>query len=214
MTDTDLIVDTAEIAEDEWDGESEPGELSSNMDATSTPQNDGSMEFHIQMRRHTMRDFEDLVVEAAARQIVGRRQDTEIARRIEQRCIELIDSKLTTALDAITAEIIDQPVTPKFGGKQPVTMRELIGLYGREYLETLVDPEGKRHDGWSRGTRRIEHLAEKSLERKFTSEIERATNAAVTTLRAEISARHKALIEAETARFRAALNKELAPPKS
>lgn len=208
-----LIVDTADIAEDvDFDEDLAPEE---DMVATTGPSaEDDKIEFHVQMRSHTMRDMEDLVVEAAARQIVGRRQDTEIARRIEARCIELIDSKLTTALDTVTAEIIDQPVTPKFGDKQPVTMRELIGLYGREYLETLVDPQGKRHDGWSRGVRRIEHLAEKSLERKFTSEIERATNAAVTALQAEIRAHHKTLIEAEKARFRAALDKEVAPPKS
>ena len=201
---TDLITDTAEIAEGDWVPGEEPGDVENDMTATRMPENGKDLEFHIQMRRHTMRDFEDLVIEAAARQIIGRFSDGTIAKRIEARCAELLHEKATAALEGVTAEIIDQPVTPSFGGKEPVTMRELIGLYGREYLQQKVDRDGNRTKAFH-SPNRIQFIAERALEQKFKTEIEKATRTAIAEVQKAVQAEHKALIDAEKARFLKAL---------
>lgn len=209
---TDLITDTAEIAEGDWIPGEEPGDVENDMTATRTPENGKDLEFHIQMRRHTMRDFEDLVIEAAARQIIGRFSDGTIAKAIEARCIKLLHERATAALENITAEIIDQPVTPDFGSKEPVTMRELIGLYGREYLQQKVGRDGKP-DSWGGNAPRIQHIAEQALERRFKNDIEKATRTAIAEVQRAVKAEHKALIDAEKARFLKALTPSNTEPE-
>lgn len=206
-----LIVDTADIAEEvDFDEDLAPEE---DMAATTGPSaEEDKIEFHVQMRSHTMRDMEQLVIEAAARQVMGRFSTGTLAKQIEQRCIELLNEKATAALDGVTTEIIDQPLTPKFGDKQPVTMREFIGLYGREYLEVCVGRDGKPYDGWGgSGMPRMQWLAEQALDRKFTREIEKATSTAILEIQKTIQKQHQVLIDAEKERFRAALERELKP---
>ena len=201
---TDLITDTTEIAEGHWEPGEEPHYVENDMTATTTPENGKQMEFYIQMRRHTMADFEELVIEAAARQIIGRFSGETIAKKIEARCAELLHEKATAALESVTAEIIDQPVTPSFGQKEPVTMRELIGLYGREYLQEKVGANGEPNS-WGDSRPRIQRIAELALDRTFKSEIASATSAAVVEVKRAIKDEHDALIAAEKARFLKAL---------
>lgn len=202
------ITSTEEMAEDEWDGCSEPGEVNESISATDVPDPDAAIEFYVQMRRYTQHAMEDLIVEAAARQIIGRHNDHDLAKRIEDKCIELLNEKATAALATVTDDIIDQPLTPNIGDKEPVTMREFIGLYAREYLEAKVDREGKpSKGGWSSGavSNRMEWLVSRTLDRKFKNEIEKATNALITEMRAAMKAQHDALIAKEKARIRDAL---------
>ena len=92
MSDQDpkVITDTYQEFEDEAGFENiEEGDgPDTDMEATVTPDNGADLEFHIQMRRHTMRDFEGLVIAAAARQIVGTYTDTKLAKAIQDRCAE------------------------------------------------------------------------------------------------------------------------------
>lgn len=210
MSTGNQIVDTAEIAEDEWDGNSEPDELVTDMSTTKAPENTG-MEFHVQMRGYTLRDMDTLIVEAAARLIVGKRGDAALAKQIEERCMALVTAKIDAKLATITAEIIDQPVTPNFGDKKPVTMRELIGLYGKEYLTENVDSDGKPAASSSRYQshfeRRITWMVGKALQSTFQAEITKATNAAIMDVQNAIRAEHNALLAQEKARVRDAIAK-------
>lgn len=186
-------------------------EVESDIVATEAPEERG-IEFHVSMRNYTQRDMEILIIEAAATQIVGRRGDHDMAKAIEQKCVELINEKATAALSSVTAEIIDQPMTPAFGDKKPVTMREFLALYGREYLTERVDRDGKpcSVSYGSNTFTRIEFLVSKYMDRKFKSEIEAATSAAIREIQAAINAQHNALLTAAKARLREALAKATA----
>lgn len=207
------ITSTADMAETEWDGEG-PEEPQSDLVATTEAEGRG-IEFHVSMRDYTQRDMEALIIEAAAMQIVGRRNDREIAKAIEARCIELVAAKADAALSQVTTDIIDQPMTPSFGDKKPTTMRELLGLFGREYLTEMVGNDGKPagSDSWGRrnGVSRMEWIVGQTMAATFKKEIAAATSAVINEVTTSIRAQHKALLEAEKARLLGAI-KTVAKP--
>lgn len=211
------ITSTSEMAEQDFDGHSEPRDVDTDMVATKDAEGRG-IEFHVSMRDYTQRDMEDLIVEAAARSIVGRHNDRELSKKIEAKCIELISAKADAALASVTTEIIDQPLTPQYAhmGKdaKPVTMRELLGLYGREYLAASVGSDGKPASGGGYGYHnkpRLQYMVEHFMDVKFKKEIEQATSAAIREIQAGITARHTQILEAEKARVRDALSKMTDP---
>lgn len=209
---TNLIMDTGNVNEllgtefeDEGDG------VSSSMEARSEPEGNG-IEFHVAMTNWTLRDMEELIVQAAAQQMIGKFGNERLAKEIEAKTISLVTDKADKALAAVTAEIIDQPIIPKFGYAKPdaapVTMRDFIGLTGRQYLTERVDSMGKVVDrSGYHDKSRIQYLVEKYMEVAFKREIEKATNAAIVEVRTAIEAHHKAFLEAEKTRFREALIK-------
>lgn len=207
---SNTITDTSEMGLVEFDHEGEPGEVQNDLVATKAVEGQG-IEFHVSMRDHTLRDMEALIVEAAAQLIVGKRNERELARSIEAKCIEMVNAKATAKLEAVTSEIIDMPVTPQWAtDKKPVTMREMIGLFGREFLTEAVGNDGKPvTDSWSRqhSKTRMEYLVGRAMEAKFKAEIEKSTNAVVNEIKAAITTRHTAMLAAEKARFMEALAK-------
>ncbi len=207
MNEHNEILNTGDMQGDEF---SEP---SSHLVATEKAEGKG-IEFHVSMRGHTMADMEALIVEAGTRMLMGRFDDKALGNLIEDKCIQQVTAKADAALHAVTHEIIDQPLTPAFGDKKPVTMREFIGLTGREYLTERVDREGKptTGNGWGSSPTytRIELLVESYMQKHFRREIEKATNAAITEVQQAIKANHAAFIEAEKARLRTALGKAVA----
>lgn len=190
------IADTGDILDRTGEGD-----IRENMVATHEP-TDHKIQFHVSMRGWTQDDMEALIVEAAARIIVGRTGDNKLAKEIEAKCAELVTRRADAALAKVATDILDQPMIPSFGAKEPVTMREYLGLYGREYLETKVD-----RGGWNNKTTRIVQIVSDLMDAKFKTEIERSTNAAVTEIKNEVRARHDAIIEAEKLRLREALAK-------
>jgi hypothetical protein len=184
-------------------------DLSATVD--STPE---KIEFHVQMRGFTQRDMEAFIVEAAARQIVGRSTDSKLAKEIEARCAVLIAEKADKVLAGITDQVLDQPLTPSFGDKKPVTMREFLGLYGREYLEQRVGKyDGKPESSSYNTVPRMAYLVSQHLDTKFENEMKTAVNKAVTEIQMSVLAKLNATLEAEKARVRDALDK-LATPKA
>lgn len=200
------ITSTAEMAEADWSPGEEPEDVRTDIVATTEAEGRG-IEFHVSMRDYTQRDMEELIIEAAARMIVGRHNDREMAKVIEAKCIEQITARADKALLAVTAEIIEQPITPGYGDKKPVTMREFLGLYGREYLSEKVGSDGKPDKSAYRSVTRMEWLVSRYMDNAFKTEIEKATNAAIAEIKAGIAAKHKALLDAEKARFREYLAK-------
>lgn len=204
------ITSTHELAEQTWDPEEEPKDVRSDLVATSKAEGKG-IEFHVSMRDYTKMDMEGLIVEAAAMQLVGKFGNDRLAKEIEERTITLVTEKADRALASVAADIIDQPLTPKYNfakaSEVPVTMREFIGLTGRDYLMAYVDSSGKPTTDRHYGRTRIQHLVESYMSRHFKNEIEKATNAAIAEVRNQLAAAHKAFLDAEKARFREALEK-------
>jgi hypothetical protein len=206
MTEQNEILNTSDLSPDD-----EFAEPSSHLVATREPEGKG-IEFTVAMRGHTMTDMEALIVEAGARMLVGQFGDKSLGRMIEQKCIEQVTAKADAALQAVTNEIIDQPLTPSFGDKKPVTMRQYIGLVGREYLTERVDRDGKpSQGGWGSNTcTRVELLVSNYMQKHFKQEIEKATTAVIVDIQNAIRAEHKALLEAEKKRIRDAMAKAVA----
>lgn len=207
------ITSTHEMAEGEWDGHSEPEGVETDMVATRQAEGKG-IEFHVSMRDYTMNDMEALIVDAAARMLVGRHNDHALAKQIEAKCIELITAKADKALASVTSDVIDQPVVPKFAfqskaDEKPVTMREFIGLTGQAYLSARVNRAGEATTENWHAQPRIQYLVERAMDNKFKAEIEKATNAAVREIQNAISAQHQAILAAEKRRVTDALAKAL-----
>lgn len=201
------IINTEDLAEDCWDGEE--SEIQSDLAATHEAEGKG-IEFHVSMRHYTMRDMEALIVEAAALMLIGKHGQNELAKKIEERAIAVITQKADEAVAKIAVDILDQPITPKYTyGKadaQPVTMRELIGLTGREYLTAQVEHDGKPATGSSyRSKARIQHIVETMMARKFDDEIKSASYATIREIEAAVKAKHEATLTAEKTRIREAL---------
>lgn len=207
---TNEITSTHGMAEDEWSGDEGPHGVQTDMVATKIAEGRG-IEFHVSMRDYTQRDMEALIVEAAARVLVGNYGDAKLAKLIEDRCIALTTAKADKALAAVTADIIDQPITPKFPSMKPdatpTTMREFIGLTGREYLTGYVDFHGKPTTGRHYGKTRIQYLVETYMQQAFKNEISKATSATISEIQKEIRAKHDAFLRSEKARVRDALAK-------
>jgi len=201
------IIDTQNLAElHDFDEDLTP---QSDMAATEESDPSAKIEFHVQMKSWTLRDMEELIVQAAAMQMIKAFGDKKFSKLIEDRAIEAITEKADAKIEAVTAEIIDQPLTPKIGEKAPVTMREFIGLYAKDYLTQRVDRDGKPSSGgWGATTfSRIELMVSQALDRKFKQAIEASTNAMISELQAEIKAAHAKVLAAEKVRIREALAK-------
>lgn len=202
------IMDTGDLAADEG---LEDGQVREHMTATKDADPNAKIEFHVQMRSWTMQDMEALIVAAAASQMIKSFGERSFFKLIEDRAISAITAKADEKLAAITTEIIDQPLTPNFGDKAPVTMREFIGLYAKEYLTQTVDSSGApSKGGWgTSAVPRMQWLVAQALDRKFKNEIEKATNAAITEIQRSLWANHEALIAVEKKRISDAIAKAL-----
>lgn len=203
------IINTGDVALEAYEASGrmdEPGELGSDLVATHEPERKG-IEFHVSMRGHTFEDMEELIVHAAAEKLIKRLDGGRFQKLVEERCIALITGKIDKHLAGITAEIIDQPVTPKFGDKKPVTMREMIGLTGREYLTERVDMAGNPSTDAYRTEPRINRLVAQHMATVFKREIEAATNSAINEVQKAAKEHHASFLAQEKARLREAIAK-------
>ncbi len=206
------IIDTADIANEQFEsGErGEDSELTTSAVA-SHEEKPGGISFHVQMRDWTVNDMEELIVEAAARIIVGRHGDAKIAKQIEERALALITARADAKLSAVADNVLGTTLTPKgFDQKAPVTIGEMIGMLGREYLEHVVGRDGKPvTDYYERqhGRKRLEHIVASAMDQKFKADIQNATSVVINELRAEFRARHEQMLAAEKARIAEALAK-------
>ncbi|MBB6306281.1 hypothetical protein [Xanthobacter tagetidis] len=205
-----VIMDTGNIAEARYGTGEEPPELQSDMVATRDPEGKG-IEFHVSMRSWTQRDMEELIVEAAARVVVGEYGNNKLAKLVEERCIAIVTAQADKHLYTVAADVLDRPILPKYPYQkpdaQPVTMREFIGLTGRDYLEARVDNSGNPTTDRHYSKSRLQHIVESCVHRSFKTEIEKATNAAISEFQKAIKLQHDAFLDAEKKRLRDALAK-------
>lgn len=202
----ELIVEGADMAD--LHGEEN---FESNLEATTQSDPEAQIEFHVQMRSWTQRDMEAIIVEAAARRLVeANTSDGKLSKLVQDAAIRQITARADAKLETVSAEIIDQPVMAGPGSKEPTTMRDMIGLYAKEYLTEKVGSDGKFDDsyyGRNSNKPRIQWIIERALDHKFKTEIEKATNAAILQIQNAIRAQHVEVVQAETARIRAAIEK-------
>ena len=211
-----VIMDTGDVNEILGLSQGDPSEpfdgLESSMEARKEPEGNG-IEFHVAMTSWTMRDMEELIVQAAASQIVGKFGNERLAKEIEAKTINLVTQKTDAHLAKVTTDIINQPLVPKhiYGKPEgdPITMREFIGLTGRDYLAQMVDPiTGDVSDRNSYNkTPRIQYLVGKCMATAFKREIEAATNDLIRSIQSEVKAHHAKILDAEKGRLREALSK-------
>lgn len=200
------IISTEDIAYSKIEDSEEPGGASLAMDATTEPVNKG-IEFHVSMRSHTMADMEELIVEAAAQQLIRSMKATDFDKLVKDRVIALITERIDKHLLTVTADIVNQPITPAYGaGKDPVTIAQFIGLAGRDYLTSRVGSDG-RSDGWGDKISRLEYIVRGLINKKFESELAQATTAALADIRTQVQKQHEAILEAQKKRFQEALDK-------
>ncbi len=203
------ILNTGDLAEDAYNGFDEASEVQSDLVATHEAECKG-IEFHVSMRDHTMSDMQELIVAAAARMLVGNYGQNELAKLVQERAIAIITQKADEAVAKIAADILDQPIIPQYTyGKpsaEPVTMREFIGMTGREYLTAKVNYEGKPATGNDYRTQsRIQHIVEGMMSRTFKSEMEKATTATLAEIQAEVKRHHEGVLAEQKSRIREAL---------
>lgn len=203
------ILNTGDLAEDAYNGFDEASEVQSDIVATHEAEGKG-IEFHVSMRDYTLRDMEELIVAAAAKLLVGNYGQNELGKLVQERAIAVITQKADEAVTKIAADILDQPIIPQYTyskpDAQPVTMRELISLTGREYLTAQVENDGRPATGSTyRSKARIQHIVETMMAHKFKNEIENATFATIREIEAAVKAKHESTLAAEKTRIREAL---------
>jgi hypothetical protein len=201
---TDLIIDSGDIAELEGfpDGEESPGS-----DLTATKAADPqTMDFYIQMRGYTMRDFEQMVVHAAAQQLVGSRT---FATEIRDKAVEIANSKVNDQLWHAMRDIM-QIVAQKRGAEQ-VTLGQMIGMEAKDYLTQSVNSRGEIDTSGYGSSRqpRAAYLVAEYVKTHFAKEIKAAMDAMLAELKPAVAAQISAAVEAERKRVAAALGFEL-----
>lgn len=187
-------------------------EMDAGLQATDAPDTSPAdkIEFHVQMKDYQLRQLEHFIVDTAARVLVGKLGDAKLAKMIEERAIAMLNDKINERLAQVTAEIINQPLTPAmFAKSEPVTMGEFVGLAARDFLEAPVDREGKlARDNWSmKYGKRIDWIVARAVDGKLKNEIEKATGETIAKVQLAIRAHHDQHLAAERKRLAEALAK-------
>jgi hypothetical protein len=202
---TQTIIDSADVAE--IDGYEE-GEEIADLSATKEAAAD-TMDFHVQMRSYTMRDFESLVIHAAAQQLLSGR---DFKSGIQARAIEIANEKMNAQLMDTLGDVMK--ITVSMRGNEVVTLGQMIGMEAKDYLTTQVKSDGTQGSGYYDKTEpRIAWLVGQYVKKHFASEIKAAMDGVVADVRAAISAQIDKTISAERSRMADALGFEIKKPR-
>ena len=206
--DPKVIIDAGDMAEI-TDNHDEDSDMS-DMTATEKP-DETTMDFHIQMRGYTMSDFETYVIEAAAQNIMRNFNRDSMKKDIENRAVVLINEAIDKTLMPITSEFMDQPMLPKYRGKEEVvTLREFVGLCGKDYLTTKVNGKGEVASGqWDRGEPRMNYIIAQIIDKRLKDEISKEVNSMMVDIKAEANKRLNGIINKERERINTALGYEV-----
>lgn len=197
----DLIMDSGNLMEIGGPDIPEDGEDLADMTATKS-EDPTTMDFHIQMRGYTMRDFETMVIAAAAQQLIGGRT---FKKEIEAAVMAQADKRLNNQVGKAMSDVMGMAVTTR--GKEVLTLGQMIGMEAKDYLTQPVNAKGEIETGaWGRDlTPRAAWLVQQYVRQHFAKEIKAALDGMVTELRAQIKSQLDAAIAAERARVLDAL---------
>jgi hypothetical protein len=202
---TDLIFETADLADIECLEQGESSDLS-DMSATKSA-DPTTMDFHIQMRGYTMRDFEGMVVHAAAQQLVGSRN---FQKEIQDKAVEIANARVNDQLTTAMRDIMGLTVQSR--GKEAVTLGQMIGMEAKDYLTQPVNSRGEFDtSGYHNGGRqpRAAYLVSEYVKSNFAKEIKAAMDAMIAEMKPKIIAELDATIKAERERVAKALSYEV-----
>ncbi|MCA2013487.1 hypothetical protein LCM17_18495 [Cereibacter sphaeroides] len=199
------IIDSGNIQEIEGLGIDESDDLS---DLTATTEKDPqTMDFHVQMRGYTMRDFETMVVHAAAQQLLGGRN---FQRQIEEAAIAIASQKVDQQIGVALRDVMGMTVTTR--GKEAITLGQMIGMEAKDYLTQQVDGQGKVvTDSWGRSSSkpRVSFLVGQFVREHFAKEIEAAMKVLRDEIAAGVSAQITAAVESERKKIADAIGFEI-----
>jgi len=196
------IADIADIEGLDVDETSDFADLTATTGADRT-----TMDFHVQMRGYTMRDFESMVVHAAAQQLVGGRT---FSKEIKEEAAAIASAKVTDQLSFALKDVMSLTVMKR--GSEDVSLREMIGMEAKTYLTEIVGSDGKPvTDSWGRrdGVPRVQHLAAVYLRDAFKKEIEQAFKDIREELKSAISGKIESAIAEERKKIADALGHEI-----
>ena len=202
----DEVTSTDAIAE--RDGEEE---ARSSIVASETAPPEG-INFHVTMTRWTQDDMEDLIVEAAARLVLGKLSDNRLAKLIEEKVLAEIVKRADAKISEIAEDVMGHALVPVSWSQKPtVTIGETLAHLSRAYLEQIVDAEGKvSTDNYSYASReklkRIDFLVRAAFDQKLGQEIAKATKDASNEAAKEVRAKYAEIVTAETSKLRAAIS--------
>lgn len=199
----DLITDSADIVEiDDIDADEEFSDLTATKEADAS-----TMDFHVQMRGYTMRDFETMVVHAAAQQLT---QGLNFKSLIEEKAFEIAGAKVNRQLSEALKDVMGITVTTR--GKETITIGQMIGMEAKDYLTQKVDRKGNViSDAWSSSNHmpRIAFLVGEFVRQHFAKEIEDAMKALRAEISAAVSAQISDAVEAERKKIADAIGFEI-----
>lgn len=202
---SELIMDSGNLAEALDMRLDDEGEDLSDLTGTKSADPE-TMDFHVQMRGYTMRDFEQMVVHAAAHQLVGGRT---FKSEIEAKVSEIANSKLNSKLSDVMKDVMTMTVIKR--GSENITLGQMIGMEAKDYLTQKVGGDGKPSDGWSSrdAKPRVEWLVQKFVQDHFAKEIKAAMDSMMSEIRGQMKLQLDQIIQAERARLLASLGHEV-----
>jgi hypothetical protein len=204
---TNTIIDQEEINEILGSG------LEEGVDISSHTQSVGQgMEFHVRMDGYTLDAMESLIVETAAKRVLSGYGPQALDKKIQDAAIAMLSQKINQALEHVTKDMLDQPITPKMGSSTsaPVTMREFVGLCGRDFLSQKVDRDGKPStSGYSTVAPRIEYIVINILTKQFSQAIADATAEIRKEAEAALTSKLDAMIATERERLSQAIGYQI-----
>lgn len=205
MVDENIIFDAGNLAEEIDDTfETETADLTSSHEPTPS-----GMNFTVKMDGYTLGNFEQMVVETAARILLDSgAHDDRLKKIVEDRAISMITAKVDDKLLGVTAEIINQPMMK--AGKDALSIGEYIQLVGRDYLTANVDSEGRPITRYyNNGQPRIQRLVNTMIDASFKKAIQGELSVITNELRKAAAAQVEAVVEEERLRLRTALAREV-----
>lgn len=197
------IVTTEDIAASNGDEE-----VRSSIEATEEALPKG-IGFHVTMTSWTLEDMEELIVEAAARRVLGRMNDNRLAKLIEDKVLAEISARANDAIARIADDVMGHALVPaNYSQQAPVTIGETLAHLSRAYLEQMVDSDGKPPtDHWRRqeSMKRIDWIVRAAFDRKLGEEISKSTKVAADAAAKEVRAKYTEIVTSETDKLRAAI---------
>lgn len=215
MSDENTIIDAAEFAEDATNG-FEDDIQTANLASSEKPIGVG-MEFTVRMDGYTLDDFEEIVIQTAAKKlldsVIGDNESgyIKISQTIEGRVRPTIDKAVDDALGKVTKDVMELPISTEIAGRksEPIKLADYIAMFGRDFLTEKVNREGKPAGAWDQGQPRINGLIHNVLASNFKKEMEAATSAMLKEVRAEMATKFEAFIDEERERIATSLGYEI-----
>lgn len=116
--------------------------------SAQTEKPDDRLSFTISLNDYTIEVFEQLVVEATARQLLNRVNNKEISIKIEQKIMNTLIEKSNKIIDEITSDVLNRKITNAswYNSGKTETISERLKLLTADYISKNVNGTKDRVD--------------------------------------------------------------------